>query len=352
MDCYIKTLVFFDLETSGLIDWRPGQRPLYPDIIEISMVAVHRDSLLSRDSGSGMPRVLHKLTLPVNTTRALNCHVTELTGLDNRHLEHAPQLVPAASTAVAAFLECLAPPVCLIAHNGDKFDFPIFLHHFHSVANMQSVISHIFCVDALPIFKELDASRVPKSWAWEMNGGCYRADACASFLQESNECTPPPHSRADWNQAGAHRGPIPSSGTCSSQRTSVARSGKPRAAQRLFASTGATQAEDQLFPQTQVTLAGSDAGDGIGAWPLSQDSAPFGAGVLSQCTGSPRLSYKLSNLHARLFGRPPQACHGAEVDAETLLKCARWYGHHFLELCDQRAAEMWLFAYLASDACI
>lgn len=25
------------------------------------------------------------------------------------------------------FLQCLTPPICFVAHNGNKFDYPIFL---------------------------------------------------------------------------------------------------------------------------------------------------------------------------------------------------------------------------------
>lgn len=37
------------------------------------------------------------------------------------------------------FIERLPPPVCIVAHNGNKFDFPILQNHLHKLNCVSSV---------------------------------------------------------------------------------------------------------------------------------------------------------------------------------------------------------------------
>lgn len=69
----IQTFVFFDLETTGLI-----QEKVMPRITEIALVAVSRESICNGNKIS-LPRVLHKLVLPVNPRKVIPPHVEHLT---------------------------------------------------------------------------------------------------------------------------------------------------------------------------------------------------------------------------------------------------------------------------------
>jgi len=68
----IQTYVFFDLETTGLI-----QGKIFPRITEIALVAVSRESICN--SNKPLPRVLHKLVLPVNPQKVIPPTVENLT---------------------------------------------------------------------------------------------------------------------------------------------------------------------------------------------------------------------------------------------------------------------------------
>ena len=71
------------------------------------------------------PRVVNKLTLcfyPMTTIMPL---VTDMTGLDNYNLTGQAQFDSGAVELLERFLARLEGPVCLAAHNGDKFDFPL-----------------------------------------------------------------------------------------------------------------------------------------------------------------------------------------------------------------------------------
>lgn len=69
----IRTFIFFDLETTGLIS---GNK--IPKITEIALVAVTRESIY-KSSKTSLPRVLHKLVLPINPQKVIPVNVQHMT---------------------------------------------------------------------------------------------------------------------------------------------------------------------------------------------------------------------------------------------------------------------------------
>lgn len=69
----IQTFVFLDLETTGLI-----QETIIPKITEIALIAVTKESICNSNKNS-LPRILHKLVLPVNPQRVIPAEVEYLT---------------------------------------------------------------------------------------------------------------------------------------------------------------------------------------------------------------------------------------------------------------------------------
>lgn len=136
----IKTLIFFDLETTGL----PAYECNRTKITELAMVAcsvahivdhaaarakaattASRTATGSPSMTDGLPRVLHKLTLCVNPQRMIQPEATNITGLDNEQLEFEQPFDAHCGALLLHFVQQLPQPVCLVAHNGDKFDFPL-----------------------------------------------------------------------------------------------------------------------------------------------------------------------------------------------------------------------------------
>ena len=70
-------------------------------------------------------RVLNRLTLAVCPLKPILPHVEDLTGLRNYNLEHQATWAGGVGAALASFLALLATPVCLVAHNGLRFDYPL-----------------------------------------------------------------------------------------------------------------------------------------------------------------------------------------------------------------------------------
>lgn len=127
---FYKSLVFFDLESTDLPQFRPC-------ITELSLVSVstsHFDDCSPRDQ---LPRVLHKLTVCVNPIKTIAPEAVRITGLDNFLLQDENIFNVKTAKLIQGFFAVLQQPLCLIAHNGSGFDFPLLARTL-SVFNMVS----------------------------------------------------------------------------------------------------------------------------------------------------------------------------------------------------------------------
>ncbi|XP_029672137.1 uncharacterized protein LOC115240870 isoform X2 [Formica exsecta] len=107
----IQTFIFFDLETTGLI-----QGKIMPRITEIALVAVTRESICNCNKAS-LPRVLHKLILPINPQKIIPPTVAYMT-----------------------------------THNGNRFDYPIFLNELERINKVFD--DKILCIDTWKMFQD------------------------------------------------------------------------------------------------------------------------------------------------------------------------------------------------------
>ena len=85
----VATFVFFDLETTGLIEdrkiWKEKDSPpqvkrIFPQITQLCMIAVSADSL-ANIADNNTPRVLNKLQLTVSPTKLLTDSAVKITGM-------------------------------------------------------------------------------------------------------------------------------------------------------------------------------------------------------------------------------------------------------------------------------
>ena len=161
----IKTLVYFDLEATGL---KSSGRPR---ISELSFVAIdaqennimnkklsekvknitcHEDILLLETL---IPRVLNKLTICVYPMATIIPEVSSITGLDNYNLTGQDKFDKSTGDLLNAFLSRLPFPVCLVAHNGNAYDFPLLRAEL--VKAGAEFGPNIFCVDSYVGIKEI-----------------------------------------------------------------------------------------------------------------------------------------------------------------------------------------------------
>lgn len=156
----INTYVFLDLETTGLIK----EHSPMPKVTELAMVAVSRDNFLSCDNG--LPRVLHKLVLPINPGIEISTFVENMTSksclylkfrffyckqkilivlfvleLSNESLKNAKGFNQHIFESIKCFLEVLKKPICLVSHNGNRFDFPILCNEMKLTKQVKTLKS-------------------------------------------------------------------------------------------------------------------------------------------------------------------------------------------------------------------
>ncbi|XP_071949226.1 three prime repair exonuclease 2-like [Antedon mediterranea] len=148
----IKSFVFLDLESSALL---PCERP---KITEICLIAVHRSSINGSTSSTSsppvIPRVVDKMTLCLYPNKQI--HSGDMTGLDNSILleNEKKGFDSNLVDCINAFLNRQTKPVCLVAHNGERFDFPLLKTELNYIDC--SLPCDVLCVDSLIAFQDID----------------------------------------------------------------------------------------------------------------------------------------------------------------------------------------------------
>ncbi|XP_028046087.1 uncharacterized protein LOC105833606 isoform X2 [Monomorium pharaonis] len=147
----IQTFVFFDLETTGLIREKD-----MPKITEIALIAVSRESICNCN-GNSLPRILQKLVIPVNPQKIIPPNVEHMTKLYNENMQLLQPFESGLYELIMHFLQRLTPPICFAAHNGDKFDYPIFLGELEQINKILN--NEILCIDTLKMFQNFFMKR-------------------------------------------------------------------------------------------------------------------------------------------------------------------------------------------------
>ncbi|KAF5921663.1 three-prime repair exonuclease 1 [Diceros bicornis minor] len=158
----VQTLIFLDLEATGL----PFSQP---KVTELCLLAIHRCALESPPTPQGPPstvppppRVVDKLSLCVAPGKACSPAASEITGLSTAMLAaHGRQRFDAnLGNLLRAFLQRQPQPWCLVAHNGDRYDFPLLQAEF-AVLGLASALDGAFCVDSIAALKALERAGSP-----------------------------------------------------------------------------------------------------------------------------------------------------------------------------------------------
>ncbi|XP_077139892.1 three prime repair exonuclease 2 [Ranitomeya variabilis] len=149
----VKTFVFLDLEATGL------NRDL-PKITEICLIAVHVSSLensVTDESGEvQLPRVMDKLCLCVDPGKPLTEGASTITGLSNKNLNDSEKQKFDTNLikSINQFVDRQAKPVCLVAHNGFFYDFPLLKTELQQ--QNEDFPGTMLCLDSLQAFRKLD----------------------------------------------------------------------------------------------------------------------------------------------------------------------------------------------------
>jgi DNA polymerase III alpha subunit (gram-positive type) len=143
----IKTFAFLDLETTGL----PTHESNLTRITELCIVACSTQHFKIHCQ----PRVVHKLSMCFNPCRNISKISAQITGLTDELLKDESEFSENSGNVLVHFLQQLPQPVCLVAHNGNNFDYPILKAHLMSVNKY--LPDTIMCCDSLKIFRETNS---------------------------------------------------------------------------------------------------------------------------------------------------------------------------------------------------
>ncbi|XP_055377252.1 DNA polymerase III PolC-type-like [Condylostylus longicornis] len=147
-----KTYAVFDIETTGL----PHLNFNKVNIIEFAVSTVSRDDIVKSKTGE-TPRIINNLSLLFNPRMRIDPESSKITGLDNYQLEHENSFDENAAKTIIGFFKHLQGPICLVAHNGDRFDFPILKKAFEKV-NL-SLPENVYCVDTYKAIPYIDHTK-------------------------------------------------------------------------------------------------------------------------------------------------------------------------------------------------
>ncbi|KAF5399888.1 Three prime repair exonuclease 1 [Paragonimus heterotremus] len=155
----LSTLVFLDLETTGL-----PSASFKPEITELCLLAVSRFALEQTDKPI---RVQNKLNLCFHPTRTMQSVAAKISGLNRDNLFHQKDFDTTAVNLLQLFLTRLDPPICLLAHNGNRFDFALLRAQLLGLRGIDFRLldchgSPILCADTLSLFTALNDELVRK----------------------------------------------------------------------------------------------------------------------------------------------------------------------------------------------
>ncbi|XP_038218470.1 uncharacterized protein LOC119837053 [Zerene cesonia] len=144
----VATYVFIDFETSSL----PIEDHNKTRITELSFIAVKRAHILDTEIGAA-PRVQQKLTLCLYPGRMISPTSTKITKLSNELLEYETTFNDNVYNILNTYLNILTKPICLVAQNGLKFDFPILKNHLNKLG--KSFPADLLCADSYHCFFDI-----------------------------------------------------------------------------------------------------------------------------------------------------------------------------------------------------
>ena len=148
----VQTYVFVDLETSSLRNAK---------ITEICMIAIFKSSFFEAEHQQ-FPRVQDKLLLVLDPECSIDPYASKISGLstDTIVANAKPAFDQLTAWTIAQFLDQQSGTICLIAHNGDNFDFSILLSTLHLFLKTSTIFSTLFCADSLKAMKSLDKKKL------------------------------------------------------------------------------------------------------------------------------------------------------------------------------------------------
>ena len=332
----IKTLVYFDIEATGLKN--SGK----PRITELSLVAVNLDSILGKDSfqigyrndasilelhdvitklktedklnqssiDKLSPRVMNKMSLCFYPMTIIMPGVTQLTGLDNYNLSGQSVFDADTIKVMESFLSRLAAPVCLVAHNGDKYDYPLLMAELTKAGGTLDIL----CVDSYTGIKEIFQQREDRI---KTKLEAEEVDAVSNLIDNGEFDIDFTISQNSGNGNSKRKVDGEDSNIDVFKKSRILETENETTPVRK--SQGATPQKIQ-----EKSKKGKNTQTMMGDFYKSKKRLEFGS-------TPPGQSFSLIALHTTLLGHPPDQSHGAEVDCLALMRVTAALGQEWTD---------------------
>ena len=357
----IKTLVYFDLEATGLKS--SGK----PRISEITLVAINTQDVFDLnliilehlkksnieenmfEIESLLPRVLNKLTLCVYPMATIMPQVSCITGLDNYNLAGQARFEKSTVDLLNIFLDRLPSPVCLVAHNGNLYDFPLLKAELEKAGGKLG--SEIFCVDSYvgikEIFQNLEAKKTEDARKQQIERLVEKEIVEKEIEAVKNLLAAGEFDRElemDASRSNKVREALDNLNPRSSKTISVivanSSQNQEKSREHLYSESFKSLEKFEISKLSKHECEQTPTGTKT---PLSRNlkarnikqlycSALFKSKKkLNFSVPGPPSSFSLVNLHKHMLGCPPTKSHGAEADCLALLRITAVLGKEWLE---------------------
>lgn len=210
---------------------------------------------------------------------------------------------------ILKFLEHLPEPVCLVAHNGWNFDYPIIKQAFDKLK--LQLPDSVVCVDSLRAFLEIDEKRNEQETKLKLE---VLPEVC---VESEPSISSPIPKEIDW------------------QKLNETTPKRP------------TVLSNEAYRKRKLINDGCEDDDGNVDELGSEAKRPRDLHVRRQLFSGlkcaemkrypPRGRYKLAHMFERIFLQPADAAHQAEADVKMLTKLIQHYGVDFLAFAEEQA---------------
>lgn len=325
----IKTFAFFDLETTGL----PDLEFFKTKITELSIVACSVDHFL--DSNVKIPRILHKLTICFNPYKRIDLKSTDATGLTNELLEYENKFDKNAMNLLESFIYQLQQPVVLIAHNGNKFDFPLLKKQYDKLEGTFPFTTK--CCDSLLVFRKIDQELEQKltllnrsyslqQWANSNTNGHGNTLISVEEVKLKNPLSEKVEEEIDEEFHEIIKSELDEIERIEQEHKISIPDDDVKSRQKANETTPKVPTKPQnLQPHPQISTRPS----------ISFKRELFPSTSISTIHNRARKSFSLREIYKRLYHSYPENSHDAESDVLSLLKCAVHYREDFVAIVNE-----------------
>ncbi|XP_055377253.1 uncharacterized protein LOC129609315 [Condylostylus longicornis] len=315
-----ETYVIFDIETTGL--------PIYnfnkSNIIELCAMAISKTELFR----SQTPRVIHKLLLLFNPRRVIHPNSSKYSGLYNDQLEYEKIFDENAANTIAGFFQHLRGPICLVAHYGDKHDFPILKKAFEKINS--NLPENVYCIDSYKAIVHIDAIRQGADIPKEIRENKYENTEKNQLESQNIDYKELLNEDEDLfiHFIDVYLDEIEKTETKNKNDIQKINETTPK---RRFA-TDINQTN--RFVARKAIKINSETGEKVKK-NLFHTNQPE-----NNSKGFPKFKYgfyKLMKIYERYYNERPNILHQAEADVITLQKILFYYGNDFVKYCERNA---------------